>query len=169
MATETVNQPIEDVLKRNSVSGGWRAILNATGIDIRQSPQVMDGSGATVVEHEGRQWTLTPWQGGGGFARVSRALTAEEERLEEEDIARRTYVDFFGLDRLRLCRKISIEMMRVAGYLLPDNPPARAKRRELRKRLDKLAVIQFNLMQYRGTDAKEARNLLNEMGVIGVN
>ena len=55
MATETVNQPIEAVPGRNSVSGGWLAILNASSIDIREIFQVIDGSGVAVVEHTGHR------------------------------------------------------------------------------------------------------------------
>lgn len=153
----------------NSISGGMGAILKATGIDISQFPEVMDGSGTASVMHDGHQWTIKPWIGGGGLAVVSRPLTVEEERLEDEAVERHTFVSFFGLDRLRLCRKIALEMMRLSGTLRPDCPPARAKRRELRKRLDELAAIQFDLMQYRGADAKAARLRLKDMGIVGMN
>ena len=53
MASETVNQPLEDVLGIDSVSGGWGSILKTTGIDIKEFPCVMDGSGSAVVMHNG--------------------------------------------------------------------------------------------------------------------
>ena len=102
------------------------------------------------------------------FIHASRPLTADERQAEDDDLERRTFVDFFGLDRLRVCRKIASEMMRLACDFHPETPSVRAKRRVLRKRLDKLAQIQFTLMSFRTADVNDARRQLGEMGVFGV-
>lgn len=107
MASETVNQPLEDVLGKDAISGSWRAILKTTGIDIKNFPCVMDGSGSAVVMHNGHQWTVKPWEGGGGFAVVSRQRTDEEIKKDEQRMLRHTFVGHFTKDRLLMCMDIA--------------------------------------------------------------
>lgn len=153
MANETVSQLPEDVLGRDSVSGGWGAILKTTGIDIREFPQVMDGSGTAVVLNDGHQWTIEPWEGGGGFAVASRPQTEAESERARQRMLRCTFVDHFTKDRLLMCMDIAEQVRQLSARMRPDHPPARAARRSVQRKLKRLAQIQTSLLWHRGADS----------------
>ena len=133
MASETVIQPLGDVLGSDSVSGSWGAILKTTGIDIEEFPCVMDGSGSAVVMHNGHQWTVKPWEGGGGFAMASRLRTEEETKRDEPRMLRNTFVSHFTKDRLLMCMDIAEHVRKLSSQIHPDHPPARAARRSVQR------------------------------------
>ena len=153
MASETVIQPLEDVLGSVSVSGGWGAILKTTGIDIKEFPCVMDGSGSAVVMHNGHQWTVKPWEGGGGFAMASRLRTEEETKRDEQRMLRNTFVSHFTKDRLLMCMDIAEHVRKLSSQIHPDHPPARAARRSVQRKLNRLAQIQTALLLHRTADS----------------
>ena len=153
MASANVRQSAEEALADDSVSGSRVSILNSTGIDIRDFPQVMDGSGTAVVVKDGHTWTITPWEGGGGFAVASRPQTESEIESERQRMLRRTFVDHFTKDRLLMCMDITEQVRALAAELRPDHPPARAARRTVQRKLNRLAQIQSALLLNRGADS----------------
>lgn len=153
MAIETVIQPTEDVLGCESVSGNQVAILKATGIDIREFSQVMDGSGVAVVVKDGHQWTITPWDGGGGFAVAARPQTEEETERDRLRVLRSTTCPHFSKDRLLMCVDISERVVQLLAQMSPEHPPTRAVRRNIRRKLDRLAQMQLELLCNRNADA----------------
>lgn len=69
MAVDTLTRP-GDYMGLDNISGSRAAILKATGVDIQEFPQVMDGSGSATAWGNGhprpkttqhRHW-LTPWR-----------------------------------------------------------------------------------------------------------
>ena len=153
MANETVIQPLEDVLGSNSVSGSWGAILKSTGIDIKEFPCVMEGSGSAIVLHNGHQWTVKPWLGGGGFAVASRPRTEEETKRDEQRMLRNTFVGHFTKDRLLMCMDIAEQVGQLSAQIRPDHPPARATRRSVQRKLNRLAKIQTALLWHPTADS----------------
>lgn len=146
MATQTVIHSLEDVVGDNSISGSWGAILRATGVDVRAFPQVMDGSGTAVVQKDGHQWTLKPWEGGGGYAVASRQKTEAEIEHERQRLLRNTFAGHFSKDRLLMCASIAAKVRGLCVEMRPDHPPSRAARRSLQGKLKRLAQIQTELL-----------------------
>lgn len=141
MTYDTVDRLCDDVIQGPSVSGGWFAILETTGIDIRCLPNVMDGSGTSVVMHNGHEWTIKPWLGGGGFAVASRPRTEEEEEQANRRTLRRTYASHFTQDRLEMCMDIAEQVTALLAQMRPDHPPSRAVRRDVHRKLNRLAEM----------------------------
>ncbi|MBL8388084.1 MAG: hypothetical protein JNK17_07715 [Hydrogenophaga sp.] len=135
-----------DVMGCDSVSGNQVAIFNSTGIDIRELPQVMDGSGSAVVLRDGHEWTITPWEGGGGFAVAKRPQTEAEIEREQQRALRGTFCPHFSKDRLLMCASIAERIVQLSEQMRPDSPPAREVRRTIRRRLDRLAKMQLELL-----------------------
>lgn len=153
MAIETVSQAAGDVFGCESVSGNRVAILNATGVDIRELPQVMSGSGIAVVVKDGHQWTITPWEGGGGFAVATRPQTEKESERERKRMLRSTICPHFSKDRLLMCAEIAERVIQLSAQMRPDHPPARAVRRNIQRKLDRLAQMQMELLCNQSADA----------------
>lgn len=163
MGIVTVRQPNGAEEERRSVSGGWGAILNMTGIDIRELPQVMDGSGVALVSKDGHQWTIEPWNGGSGFAFASRKLTEEEAERYEQIMLRRTFVDHFTKDRWSMCLSIAFRVRALAEQMRPDHQPSRATRRSLQRKLNRLARIQTELLVNRRADSSSYEEELKQL------
>ena len=143
----------DDVMGCESVSGNRVAILNSTGIDIRELPQVMAGSAAAVVVKDGHEWTITPWAGGGGFAVATRPQTKVEAERERQRMLRSTFVGHFSKDRLLMCIDIAGCVRKISAQMRPDHPPARSTRRSLQRKLNRLAQIQMELLWNRDADS----------------
>ncbi|WP_374410654.1 hypothetical protein [Hydrogenophaga sp.] len=154
----------EDVSGWKSINGTRAAILNFTGIDICELPQVMDGSGVAVVMKDGHQWTITPWEGGGGFAMAERPKTKEEIERDWQRMLRRTFVGYFSEDRRIMCAQIAERLREISVLLRPDHPPARAMRRSLQRKLNRLAEIQMELLCNRNADSSRFEQELKLLG-----
>lgn len=163
MTSETVSQSWEDVLGCDSVSGSWGAILKTIGIDIREFPQVMDGSGTAVVVKDCHQWTVKPWEGGGGFAVASRPQTEAEIEHDRQRMLRSTFVGHFTKDRLQMCRGIAEQIRCLSARMSPDHPTARAARRDMQRKLKRLAQIQTYLMWHREADSSQYEQELEQL------
>lgn len=162
--TVVAGDPGFDPPGRVSISSGWGSILHKTGIDIREFPQVMDGTGRATVAVEGHMWTIEPWEGGGGYAVAWRPNTEQEERAERSRASRSTFVGYFGKDRLLMCLRISREIQHISSSLNPDRPPSRAKRRTASRKLKRLAEIQHSLMSSRFVSSEEFADELHKLG-----
>jgi hypothetical protein len=164
MAIDTVvRQQVKDGLLGDSISGGWGAILKTTGIDIREYPQVMDGSGAAVVQKDGREWIVNPWEGGGGFAVAHRQKTEIEIDADRQRELRRTFDASFSKDRLLMCLAISDRLVQLSEKLCPDHPPARSVRRSTQRKIRRLAQIQIELLANREADSSLYERELNQL------
>jgi hypothetical protein len=159
----TVRKPNGAEEKCRSVSGNWGAILNMTGIDIRELPQVMNGSGVALVSKDGHQWTVDPWKNGGGFAVASRKLTDVEADLAEQEMLRGTIVGHFTKDRWLMCLDIADRVRLLSGQMRPDHPPSRATRRTLQRKLNRLAQIQAELLLNRSADSSSFEQELEKL------
>lgn len=164
MAVENVNQAKHELFGGDSVSGNWGAILRATGIDIRELPQVMDGTAAASVLRGGHWWTVEPWEGGGGFAVATRPQTAAECESEKQRLMRSTFSSYFSQDRLVLCTVIAERVAKLSARLRPDCPPSRAKRRTIRRQLDRLSSIQIELLTNKYANVAQLERELKESG-----
>lgn len=163
MASENVNQSAQEFFCGSSISGGRTTILSATGIDIRNFPQVMDGSGEAVVRKDGHTWTITPWEGGGGFAVASRPQTESEIESERQRMLRSTFVAHFTKDRLLMCMDIAEQVTSFLAQMRPDHPPSRAVRRDMHRKLNRLVEIQKDLLLRRTADSSLYEQELKEL------
>lgn len=162
MGIVTVRQSNGADEERHLVSGNWAAILQMTGIDVREIPQVMDGSGTALVTKDGHEWAIDPWKGGGGLATASRKLTEEEVERAEQRMLRTTFIGHFTKDRWLMCLDVADQLRQLSAQMRPDHPPARASRRALQRKLNQLALIQTDLLLNRSADVRSHKQALIE-------
>ena len=59
---------------------------------------------------------------------------------------RNTFVGHFTKDRLLMCMDIAEQVRKLSSQIHPDHPPARAARRSVQRKLNRLAQIQTALL-----------------------
>jgi hypothetical protein len=155
-----------DGTRKRHFCGTSVPLLEKLGIDASSLPGFeQDGAVAVAKASDGHMWSL---RRDSPLIYASRPLTADEARQDDEHMERQTLSTFFTMDRLKLCSIIAFEMRKISLELNPDNPPARSKRREMRKRLHDLANAQLELMHSKATDSRDVGRRLKAIGVQGI-
>lgn len=114
----------------------------------------------TATGKDGHQWTV---RNHSGLFNAERPETPEEIKAGHEALERRSYSGYFTVDRQKLCADIAWQIRWLALNLKPDNPPSRAKRRQLKADIHEFGVLQTELLLNPRADVKAIRSRLAQI------
>lgn len=136
----TRSEPSESAL---TFGGTPPALLNQLGIDASSLPIEQEGARRDAVGNDGQIWHLTYYP---PMVHAFRERTPEETVRWADECNSRRICSYFTADRLQVCRLIAQDLIWAAWQMSPDHPMPRRARRNLKKRMNTLLLIQIELM-----------------------
>ena len=172
MATETVTQEHPKTCKPwclwdTGDADKWHIRCNVEHATLRgfnadgRTPDELK-NGVTFMGDDGHEWTFysEPMH-----SCMERPRTPEERTARIDESNSGSCYGWFSADRVLACRTIAMEVWKLAYQMEPEKPMSRRYRRDLKKRLTAMAMLQKKMLHQRKLNMADVRAEAEAFGV----
>ncbi len=117
----------------------------------------------TVTGADGHEWQV--WRGDDLFVKAQRQRTNAERVAWIDQMNSRIRCTYFSVDRQSMCCELALELLEITAAMNTEEPMSRRLRRNLKRKLSAMAVVQLSLVN-RHVDMQSLREHLGQVGVV---
>ena len=142
--------------------GSLPGLVSSHGVNVPALEEVPQDGAIEATDAAGHTWYIRSH--GDWFVTAFRERTDAELAVRADQEAEHT-VKMVATYRFSSIRRIAIELMRTAEAMTPDRCPTRSARRALKKRLNALGQLQFDMLTNRLLTASEVRERMEALAL----